>query len=130
MSYHTFLILYPKRNWFNTMKIFLIILSTIILVGCCKPNQKRLSTKIEYLRIGFENGKESYLQINGTGLYEIKYGDELTMQVVEHPEESCNGNAFETIAKDVNFFSVVSEHEYNIKHLGTGPSPVTTPTDF
>jgi hypothetical protein len=27
------------------------------------------------------------------------------------------------IASDVNFFSVVSEHEYNIKHLGVESTP-------
>ncbi len=111
-------------------KLILIASAILLLASCCQPNQKRLSTKIEYLRIGFENGKESYLQINGTGLYEIRYGDELTMQAVEQPEQSCNGNAFETIATDVNFFSVVSEHEYNIKHLGVEATPVTTPTEY
>lgn len=113
------------------MNKIILIASTILLLGsCCQPNQKRLPTKIEYLRIGFENGKESYLQINGTGLYEIKYGDELTMQVVEQPGESCNGDAFETIAKEVNFFSVVSEQEYNIKHLGVEATSITPTTTY
>jgi len=113
------------------MNKIILTVSTLLLLGsCCQPNQKRLSTKIEYLRIGFENGKESYLQINGTGLYGIKYGDELTMQVVEQPGESCNGDAFETIAKEVNFFSVVSEHEYSIKHLGAEATPVTNQTTY
>lgn len=110
------------------MNKLILITSAILLLGsCCKPNQERLPTKTEYLRIGFENGKESYLQIQGTGIYELKYGDDLTMQVVERPGEACNGNAFETIATDVNFFSVVSEHEYNIKHLGVEPTPPPTP---
>jgi hypothetical protein len=101
-----------------------ILIGLAVLLGsCCQPNQKRLPTKVEYLRIGFESGKESYLQIQGTGIYEIKYGDELTMQVVENSNQSCNGNATETLAKNVNFFSVVSEHEYNIKHLGVESTP-------
>lgn len=109
------------------MNKLILIASTILLLGsCCQPNQKRLPTKVEYLRIGFENGRESYLQINGTGSYEIKY-DELVMQKVENPESACSGQGFETIATDVNFFSVVSEQEYNIKHLGVAPTPVTTP---
>jgi hypothetical protein len=113
------------------MNKIILIVSTLLLLGsCCQPNQKRLPTKIEYLRIGFENGKESYLQINGTGLYGIKYGDELTMQVVEQPGQSCSGDAFETIAKEVNFFSVVSEHEYSIKHLGVEATPVTNQTTY
>jgi hypothetical protein len=102
-------------------KILMVL--AVLLGGCCQPNQQRLPTKVEYLRIGFENGKESYLQIQGTGLYEIRYGDELHMQVVENPSESCNGKATDMIASDVNFFSVVSEHEYNIKHLGVESTP-------
>ena len=102
----------------------LLIILAVLLGSCCQPNQKRLPTKVEYLRIGFENGKESYLQIQGTGLYEIRYDDELHMQVVENPNESCAGQATQMIAADVNFFSVVSEHEYNIKHLGVTPTPV------
>ena len=109
------------------MNKIILIASTLLLLGsCCQPNQKRLPTKIEYLRIGFENGKEYYTQINGTGLYKILYSD-LVMQVVEQPEESCERNAFEIIATDINFFSVVSEHEYNIKHLGVEPTPPPTP---
>lgn len=113
------------------MNKLILIVSTILLLGsCCKPNQERLPTKTEYLRIGFDNGKESYLQIQGTGIYEIKYGDELNMQVVEQPGNSCNHSGYEMIANDVNFFSVVSEHEYNIKHLGVDPTPVTTTTEY
>jgi hypothetical protein len=107
-----------------------ILMGLAVLLGsCCQPNQKRLPTKVEYLRIGFENGKEYYTQINGTGLYKIQYSD-LVMQVVEQPEESCERNAFEIIATDINFFSVVSEHEYNIKHLGVEPTPVETQTAY
>jgi hypothetical protein len=115
------------------MNKLILIASTILLLGsCCRPNQKRLPTKTEYLRIGFDNGKESYLQIQGTGIYELKYDDELNMQVVEHPGEACNMDGYEMIANDVNFFSVVSEHEYNIKHLGVAPTPLTntTPTEY
>lgn len=108
-----------------------ILIGLAVLLGsCCQPNQKRLPTKVEYLRIGFENGKESYLQIQGTGIYEIKYDDELHMQVVENPAQSCAGKATDMIAADVNFFSVVSEHEYNIKHLGVEPTPVTTTPEY
>jgi hypothetical protein len=110
------------------MNKLILIASTILLLGSCCPNQKRLSTtKVEYLRIGFENGKESYLQINGTGLYKIRY-DDLVMQIIEHPEHACNEQGFETIASDVNFFSVVSEQEYNIKHLGVEPTSTPSPT--
>lgn len=113
------------------MNKLILIASAILLLGsCCKPKQERLPTKTEYLRIGFENGTESYLQIQGTGIYEIKYGDELNMQVAEQPGLSCNNSGYEMIANDVNFFSVVSEHEYNIKHLGVEPTPVTTPTEY
>jgi hypothetical protein len=52
------------------------------------------------------------------------------MQVVENPSESCNGKSTEMLASDVNFFSVVSEHEYNIKHLGVEPTPVETQTTY
>lgn len=54
------------------------------MVGCCKSNTgtDRLPTKIEYLRIGFENTKEVYIQINGTGIYDLYYGD-LRMAVLE-----------------------------------------------
>ena len=108
-----------------------ILIGLAVLLGsCCQPNQKRLPTKVEYLRIGFENGKESYLQIQGTGIYEIKYDDQLHMQVVENPAQSCAGKATDMIAADVNFFSVVSEHEYNIKHLGVEPTPVTTTPEY
>ena len=111
--------------------MYKILIGLAVLLGsCCQPNQKRLPTKVEYLRIGFENGKESYLQIQGTGLYEIRYGDELHMQVVENPSESCNGKATDMIASDVNFFSVVSEHEYNIKHLGVEATPVTPTLEY
>jgi len=111
--------------------MYKILIGLAVLLGsCCQPNQKRLPTKVEYLRIGFENGKESYLQIQGTGIYEIKYDDELHMQVVENPANSCAGKATDMIASDVNFFSVVSEHEYNIKHLGVEPTPVTTTPEY
>ena len=110
------------------MNKLILIASAILLLGsCCRPKQERLPTKTEYLRIGFDNGKESYLNIQGTGIYEIKYGDELNMQVVERPGEACNHSGYEMIANDVNFFSVVSEHEYNIKHLGVEPTPPPTP---
>jgi len=114
------------------MKIFLIILSTIILVGCCKSNTgtDRLPTKIEYLRIGFENTKEVYIQINGTGIYDLYYGD-LRMAVLENPELACSGG-YEKIANDVTFYSVVSESEYNSKHLNieTTPTPEPETTGF
>ena len=101
-----------------------ILIGLAVLLGsCCQPNQKRLPTKVEYLRIGFENGNESYLQIQGTGIYKIRYDDELHMQIVENPNEACNGTSTEMLASDVNFFSVVSEHEYNIKHLGVESTP-------
>jgi hypothetical protein len=110
--------------------MYKILIGLAVLLGsCCQPNQQRLPTKVEYLRIGFENGKESYLQIQGTGLYEIQYGN-LHMQVVENINESCNGKSTDIIASDVNFFSVVSEHEYNIKHLGVEPTPVTTTPEY
>lgn len=111
-------------------KLILIASAILLLASCCQPKQERLPTKTEYLRIGFDNGKESYLRIQGTGIYEIKYNDELNMQVLEHPENACNQSGFEMIANDVNFFSVVSEHEYNIKHLGVEPTPATTPTEY
>jgi hypothetical protein len=112
------------------MNKIILTASTLLLLGsCCQPNQKRLPTKIEYLRIGFENGKESYLQINGTGLYKIRY-DDLAMQTVENPDHACNQDGFETIAADVNFFSVVSEQEYNIKHLGASPTSITPSTTY
>jgi len=50
------------------------------------------------------------------------------MQIIEHPEHACNEQGFETIASDVNFFSVVSEQEYNIKHLGVEPTSTPSPT--
>jgi hypothetical protein len=108
----------------------ILIVLAVLLGSCCQPNQKRLPTKVEYLRIGFENGKESYLQIQGTGLYEIRYGDELHMQVVENPAQACAGKGSDMIASDVNFFSVVSEHEYNIKHLGVEATPVTPTPEY
>lgn len=108
----------------------ILIILAVLLGSCCQPNQKRLPTKVEYLRIGFENGKETYLQVQGTGLYEIKYDDELHMQVVEDPAQSCSGKATDMIAADVNFFSVVSEHEYNIKNLGVEATPVTPTPEY
>jgi len=111
------------------MKILITLLGLALLGSCCQPNQKRLPTKVEYLRIGFENSKETYLQIQGTGIYGIRYND-LRQQIIESPENGCNGSGYEVIATDVNFFSVISEHEYNIKHLGVEPTPIpdtTTP---
>jgi hypothetical protein len=117
------------------MKLILTLLSVVLLSCCCQSNQKRLPTKIEYMRIGFENGKEAYLQIQGTGIYEIRFND-LRQQVIESPENSCGDSGYETIAIDVSFFSAITEHEYNIKHLGVEPTPIPdtttpeTPTTF
>ncbi len=75
------------------------------------------------MRIGFENGKEVYLQIEGTGMYEVMY-DDLVQQVVENTSTACSGEAYNKIASNVSFFSVISKEEYEIKHLGVEPTPI------
>lgn len=103
------------------MKLTLTILTIILLGSCCGSNQSPLPTKTEYIRIGFQNGKESYLQIQGTGRYEIRF-DDLVQSRVEYPEHACD-YGYEKIATNVSFFSVVSKEEYEIKHLNKEPEP-------
>lgn len=108
------------------MNKILLIALTLFILGCGQPlNQlPSLPTKTEYLRIGFSNGKEIYLQVNGTSRYTILY-DDLYLQLSE--KNSCGECRKDKIATDVTYFTIVSEQEYNIKHLGINAPITTTP---
>lgn len=95
------------------MKTFVLLVTILLICGCDCDSQQRLPTKNEFIRVGFIDGKESCIQIKGTGVYEIRY-DDLVQQIIENPEQSCE-SGYEKIATDVRFFSVITEHEYNIK---------------
>lgn len=96
-------------------KLILFSFVLFYLVGCCDDkNNKKLPTKIDYIRIGFDSGKESCIRINGTGKYKIRYGDELVQQVYDETC-SCDVEIYQVIADNVIYFSVITEEEYNRK---------------
>ena len=103
--------------------IILFIAISIIGIGCCKPvpkDMKPLSLKTEYLRIGFFNGKETYLQIQGTGSYSLKYND-LYMNLYDS-KDLCLSSSQEKIVSEISFYSVISEEEYKLKYLEIKPN--------
>lgn len=95
-------------------KLLTTLLVLLSLTSCCTKTNKKLPTKVEYLRVGFESGKEAYLRVSGTGIYKIIYDDELAQQNYEEAI-SCNRDNYQTIATNVAYFSVITEEEYNKK---------------
>jgi hypothetical protein len=102
-------------------KILLLTLLISILTGCSNGGCTEYPFKVNYIRVGCnvgitDNIKEVYLRLNGSGVFEIKYGNLIQVK---------NCEQYETVANDVVYFSEITEEEYN-KSVGINTSPNLT----
>jgi hypothetical protein len=98
------------------MKKILIIL--LIVSSCCSQVDKNTVSKTEYLKIGFENGTESYITAQGNSTYEI-------MNNNLYDSKSCESTI---LARNITYFSIISKEEYgNATLKNNNPTPITEP---
>lgn len=90
-------------------KIIILLMAILSLSSCC--NNNKLQLKTNFLKIGFQNGSETHLRINGSGEYVIRYND-LYQILYENPETVCNSDGYQKIAINVSYFSIITEQEY------------------
>jgi hypothetical protein len=101
--------------------IYLITILSTILVGCedpCIPNPNGVS----YIKMGLKDTQGvHYIRVEGPKDFSILYGD-----LVQY--KCANSRSYyEGVAVDVNYFSLITEEEYN-KHNGL-TNPETTQLD-
>ena len=83
------------------MKRLLILILTLTIYSSCCKNETNF--KEEYLRIGFNNGHETYVSVKGNGSYHMEYTN-------LYSHGSCTAYK---IADNVSYFSLISKEEYD-----------------
>lgn len=104
-------------------KILFIILSLFIVSGCRNTNCIKSQTKVSYLKVGLKYGNEIYMRVEGSSKFKIRFEDLSQMEY-----ENCNSN-YTVLARDVSYFSVITEEEYN-KRIGINHTLETITTNI
>lgn len=100
-------------------KLLLLTLLISILTGCSIRECTEYPSKVNYIRVGCnvgitDNIREVHLRLNGSGVFEIRYGNLIQVKNI-----GCE--QYETVANDVVYFSEITEEEYN-KSVGINTS--------
>jgi hypothetical protein len=104
------------------MRKLIIVMGILsILLGCTRNGCTLAPSKMNYLRIGLTNGlsddTETYIRVEGSSKFEIKYGN-LCQSIY------TNCSEYDVIAREVKYFSLITEEEYN-KHYNLNKSEST-----
>lgn len=85
--------------------IYILLITSITLFGCGRGCEE-IPSKINFIKVGFPKHVDTYLRVDGSGIFTIQYHD-LTQQKYRYCGE------YQVIASNVSYFSIITEEEYN-----------------